>query len=94
MKPAENAIHTSEASIEIAAPPEAVYAMVSDITRMGEWRRSKADSTTGRTTMIRYHHGKPASSSVADEISRGAVTRRLGADTSVDLTDGKLPLCS
>ena len=37
MKPAENAIHTSEASIDIAAPPEAVYAMVSDITRMGEW---------------------------------------------------------
>ena len=26
-----------EVSIEIAASPEAVYALVSDITRMGEW---------------------------------------------------------
>jgi len=26
-----------EASVEIAATPEAVYALVSDVTRMGEW---------------------------------------------------------
>ncbi|HAY67306.1 MAG TPA: hypothetical protein DCY82_03325, partial [Acidimicrobiaceae bacterium] len=26
-----------EASIEIAASPEAVYDLVSDVTRMGEW---------------------------------------------------------
>lgn len=46
MKPAENAIHTSEASIDIAAPPEAVYAMVSDITRMGEWSPEAVGGTS------------------------------------------------
>jgi hypothetical protein len=34
-----------EASIEIAAPPEAVYDLVSDLTRMGEW---SPESTGGR----------------------------------------------
>lgn len=37
MRAAEDAIHHQEASIEIDATPDAVYAMVSDITRMGEW---------------------------------------------------------
>ena len=37
MKPAADAIAHQEASIEIAAAPEAVYDMVSDLTRMGEW---------------------------------------------------------
>lgn len=30
-------LETDSASIEIAAPPGAVYSLVSDITRMGEW---------------------------------------------------------
>jgi hypothetical protein len=33
----ENAQASFEASIEIAASPAEIYAMVSDITRMGEW---------------------------------------------------------
>ena len=37
MQPAADAIHSQHASIEIDASPETVYAMVSDITRMGEW---------------------------------------------------------
>ncbi|MGQ0432155.1 MAG: SRPBCC family protein [Microthrixaceae bacterium] len=28
---------SDEATIEVAAPPEHVYALVSDVTRMGEW---------------------------------------------------------
>ncbi|MGH1493672.1 MAG: SRPBCC family protein [Acidimicrobiales bacterium] len=32
-----NALTSQEASIEIAASPEAVYDLVSDVTRMGEW---------------------------------------------------------
>ena len=30
-------LETDSASIDIAAPPEAVYSLVSDITQMGEW---------------------------------------------------------
>ena len=37
MQPAADAIERLEASIDIAAPPEQVYGLVSDITRMGEW---------------------------------------------------------
>ena len=37
MLPPENAIHTHTASIDIEASPQAVYDLVSDITRMGEW---------------------------------------------------------
>ena len=37
MRPTEDAIHTHEVSIDIAASPETVYGLVSDITRMGEW---------------------------------------------------------
>lgn len=37
MRPTADAIHTHEASIEIAASPEQLYDMVSDISRMGEW---------------------------------------------------------
>lgn len=37
MLPAADAIAQHEASIEIDADPETVYALVSDITRMGEW---------------------------------------------------------
>lgn len=32
-----NALVTREASIEINASPDAVYALVADVTRMGEW---------------------------------------------------------
>ena len=37
MRPPAEAIHTHEASIHIAAPADELYAMVSDVTRMGEW---------------------------------------------------------
>lgn len=37
MKPPEDPIACEDASIEIAAAPEDVYVLVSDITRMGEW---------------------------------------------------------
>ena len=37
MLPPDSAIHTHTASIDIAASPQEVYGMVSDITRMGEW---------------------------------------------------------
>ncbi len=37
MRPTPDAIHTHTASIEIAASPETLYGMVSDVTRMGEW---------------------------------------------------------
>lgn len=36
-QPPAEAIVLEEASIEIAASPQAVYDLVSDITRMGEW---------------------------------------------------------
>lgn len=45
MRPPAEAIASHEASIEIAAPAEALYEMVSDITRMGEW---SPESTGGR----------------------------------------------
>ncbi len=46
-------------SIDIAAPPEKVYALVSDITRMGEWspecRSCRwADEATGPTVGARF----------------------------------------
>ena len=37
MLPPADAIASHAASIEIDAPPERVYELVSDITRMGEW---------------------------------------------------------
>lgn len=37
MQSAEDAVAAHEASIEIDASPEAIYAMVSDPSRMGEW---------------------------------------------------------
>jgi hypothetical protein len=37
MRPPEDAIESLAASIEIAAPPDKVYGLVSDIARMGEW---------------------------------------------------------
>ncbi|MEM7092426.1 MAG: SRPBCC family protein [Actinomycetota bacterium] len=37
MRPTPDAIASHEASIEIGASAEAIYDMVSDITRMGEW---------------------------------------------------------
>ena len=33
----ENSLPTHAASVTIARPPEVVYAMVTDVTRMGEW---------------------------------------------------------
>lgn len=36
-QPPAEAIAVEDASITIAAPPEAVYALVADVTRMGEW---------------------------------------------------------
>lgn len=37
MQTPTDAIATHEASIDIAAPPDAVYDLVADVTRMGEW---------------------------------------------------------
>ena len=37
MQPPDDPIAYEHSSVEIAAPPDIVYAMVSDITRMGEW---------------------------------------------------------
>lgn len=37
MQPSEDAIVVRHASIDISAPPEVVYDLVADITRMGEW---------------------------------------------------------
>lgn len=37
MRPTDDSIARHAASIEIAASPERIYDMVSDITRMGEW---------------------------------------------------------
>ncbi len=37
MQPSPDAIASHHASIEISASPEAVYDLVSDVTRMGEW---------------------------------------------------------
>jgi hypothetical protein len=45
MRAPEDAIHSQHASIEIDATPAAVYALVSDITRMGEW---SPEATGGR----------------------------------------------
>lgn len=46
-------------SIDIAAPPDEVYALVSDITRMGEWspeciRCTWTDGTTGPAVGARF----------------------------------------
>ena len=53
MQPADDAIASEEATIEIDAPPQAVYALVSDIERMGEWSPETVggrwlDGATGR----------------------------------------------
>jgi len=45
MKPPDNARASHEASINITASPEAVYALVSDLSRMGEW---SPESTGGQ----------------------------------------------
>jgi len=50
---------SGSASIRIAAPPEHVYAVVSDVTRMGEWspecRRCEwADGATGPAVGARF----------------------------------------
>lgn len=45
MRVPDDAQASKEASIEIAAPPEAVYDLVSDLSRMGEW---SPESTGGR----------------------------------------------
>ena len=37
MRPPADAIESLDASIDIEAPPDTVYGLVSDITRMGEW---------------------------------------------------------
>jgi len=37
MQTPADALWTHEASIEIAAPPQQVYELVADVTRMGEW---------------------------------------------------------
>jgi len=37
MRPTADAIASHEVSIEIAAAPEAIYEMVSDVARMGDW---------------------------------------------------------
>jgi len=37
MRPTSDAYATQQASIDIAAPPDVVYDLVADITRMGEW---------------------------------------------------------
>ena len=37
MRPPADALESLDASIDIAAPPDTVYGLVSDITRMGEW---------------------------------------------------------
>jgi len=37
VQPPDETLASEHASVEIAAAPEAVYAMVADITRMGEW---------------------------------------------------------
>ena len=37
VNPPDNAIARQESSVEIAASPEAVYDLVADLTRMGEW---------------------------------------------------------
>jgi len=37
MESPANALVTSEASIDVDAPPDAVYALVANVTRMGEW---------------------------------------------------------
>ena len=47
MNPPEETFAYHDASIEIAAAPEAVYDLVSDITRMGEW---SPEATGGRWT--------------------------------------------
>jgi len=48
-----------EVTIDIAAPPERVYGLLSDITRMGEWspecrRCSWADGATGPSVGARF----------------------------------------
>ncbi|MFT7650330.1 MAG: hypothetical protein ACI8Y4_005100 [Candidatus Poriferisodalaceae bacterium] len=45
MQVPDNAIQQAQASVEIDASPDAVWAMVSDITRMGEW---SPEATGGR----------------------------------------------
>lgn len=42
MKPPADAVASKEASIEIAASPDAVYRLVSDLPRMGEWSSENA----------------------------------------------------
>lgn len=54
MQAPSDALATREASIEIAAPPEAVYALVADVTRMGEWSPENvgADWLNGGTGQV------------------------------------------
>jgi uncharacterized protein YndB with AHSA1/START domain len=55
---------TGEASQHIEAPPEALYALVSDVTRMGEWspetvRAEWVDAATGPAVGARFRgHNK------------------------------------
>ncbi len=65
MKPSDDAITYEHASVEISAPPDAVYALVSDITRMGEWspEASGGDWLDGGSGNVgdRFHgHNKAA----------------------------------
>jgi uncharacterized protein YndB with AHSA1/START domain len=48
------------ASIDVAAPPEQVWALIADITRMGEWspecyKAHWEDTSTGPETSARFH---------------------------------------
>jgi uncharacterized protein YndB with AHSA1/START domain len=50
---------TGEASVTIAAPPERVWAMVTDVTRMGEWSPENVggewlDGATGPAAGVRF----------------------------------------
>ncbi len=75
---------TSSASIEIAAPPKAVWSLVADITRMGEWspecvRAEWEDGATGPAVGARFRgHNRAGTfewdaSCVVTECEPGAV---------------------
>ena len=61
MRPPADALESLDASIDIAAPPDTVYGLVSDITRMGEW---SLEAVGGR--WLDDDEGNPGTGKVGD----------------------------
>ncbi|HEY8080514.1 MAG TPA: SRPBCC family protein [Acidimicrobiales bacterium] len=71
-------------STEIAAPPDAVWPLVSDLTRMGEWspeadgiewRHGATGAVRGATFKGKNHHGSRSWSTIGTITTADAATR-------------------